>query len=166
MQFAYFDTPAGTLFAAKGERGLTRVSFKCSGVAHEPGWICVPSAFADLETQLAEYFAGARRAFELPLNPAGTAFQRRVWDAVSAIPYGQRRSYGDVARAIGEPSAARAVGAANARNPLAIIIPCHRLVGADGAMTGYIGGIETKCLLLEIEECNRFKRQNDARGTS
>ncbi len=101
--------------------------------------------------QLAEYFAGARRAFELPLAPPGTAFQRLAWDALLAIPYGQTRSYGEQARAIGRPHASRAVGAANGANPIAIIIPCHRVIGASGQLTGYGGGLPTKRWLLAHE---------------
>lgn len=101
--------------------------------------------------QLAEYFAGERRAFDLPLAPRGTGFQQLVWRALLAIPYGETRSYGDLARAIGRPAAARAVGAANARNPLAIVVPCHRVIGASGQLTGYAGGMPAKRWLLEHE---------------
>lgn len=102
--------------------------------------------------QLAAYFAGERRDFDLPLAPQGTPFQQRVWDALLAIPYGAVRSYGDVARAIGRPAASRAVGAANGRNPIAIIVPCHRVIGASGQLTGYGGGLPTKRWLLEHEQ--------------
>jgi methylated-DNA-[protein]-cysteine S-methyltransferase len=101
--------------------------------------------------QLAEYFAGERRAFELPLAPEGTPFQRRVWEALLRIPYGETWSYGRLARELGSPSASRAVGAANGRNPLAIVVPCHRVVGATGALTGYAGGVEAKEWLLSHE---------------
>ena len=102
--------------------------------------------------QLAEYFAGERRVFDVPLAANGTAFQRLVWDALLAIPYGALRSYGDVARAIGRPAASRAVGAANGRNPIAIIVPCHRVIGSSGQLTGYGGGLPTKRWLLEHEQ--------------
>jgi methylated-DNA-[protein]-cysteine S-methyltransferase len=101
--------------------------------------------------QLAEYFAGTRRTFDLSLAPRGTAFQRRVWDALLAIPYGTTRSYGDIARAIGRPAASRAVGTANARNPLAIVVPCHRVIGANGALTGFAWGLAAKRWLLDHE---------------
>ncbi|MEO6771697.1 MAG: methylated-DNA--[protein]-cysteine S-methyltransferase [Kofleriaceae bacterium] len=102
-------------------------------------------------TQLAEYFAGKRTAFELALAPEGTAFQRRVWDALLEIPFGATTSYGAIAQRIGRPAASRAVGAANGRNPIAIIIPCHRVIGANGAMTGFGGGLPAKLFLLTHE---------------
>jgi len=102
-------------------------------------------------TQLAAYFAGTLRAFDLPLDPRGTPFQRRVWDAVAAVPYGETRSYGEIARAIGHARAVRAVGAANGANPLALIIPCHRVIGSDGKLHGYGGGLDTKRQLLALE---------------
>ena len=101
--------------------------------------------------QLREYFAGHRRTFDVPLAPEGTGFQQRVWMALLAIPFGQTRSYGQIASAIGRPSASRAVGAANGRNPIAIIVPCHRVIGASGALTGYAGGMDAKRWLLAHE---------------
>ena len=101
--------------------------------------------------QLAEYFAGARTAFDLTLDPAGTPFQREVWRALEAIPFGETRSYADVARAVGRPTAFRAVGAANGQNPLPIVVPCHRVIGAGGALTGFGGGMANKRLLLDLE---------------
>jgi methylated-DNA-[protein]-cysteine S-methyltransferase len=101
--------------------------------------------------QLAEYFAGRRRTFDLPLAPRGTGFQQRVWRALSAIPYGETRSYGAIAASIGRPAASRAVGAANGKNPIWIIVPCHRVIGASGHLTGYAGGIAVKRWLLEHE---------------
>jgi methylated-DNA-[protein]-cysteine S-methyltransferase len=102
-------------------------------------------------TQVDEYFAGTRVRFDLPLAPRGTPFQRAVWKLLGEIPFGQTASYGEIARLLGRPSASRAVGGANHRNPLAIVIPCHRVVGASGAMTGYGGGLDRKRLLLELE---------------
>ena len=107
--------------------------------------------FPLLRRQLAEYFAGERTAFELPLAPAGTPFQRNVWDALLAIPYGETRSYGELAAAVGKPGAARAVGRANHDNPIGVVIPCHRVIGAGGALTGYAGGLDRKRYLLELE---------------
>lgn len=101
--------------------------------------------------QLDEYFAGERREFDLPLAPRGTGFQERVWRALLAIPFGVTRSYGELARTIGRPSASRAVGAANGKNPIAIIVPCHRVIGANGTLTGYGGGLPIKRWLLEHE---------------
>lgn len=114
--------------------------------SHEDG-----RAFERVAVQLAEYFAGERTRFELDLSPHGTAFQHAVWRALSAIPYGETTTYAAVARAIGSPRAVRAVGAANARNPLAIVIPCHRVIGADGTLTGYAGGLPMKRSLLALE---------------
>lgn len=102
--------------------------------------------------QLDEYFAGHRTAFDLPLNPRGTDFQRDVWRALNAIPYGETRSYADVAREIGRPSATRAVGAANGRNPISIVTPCHRVIGRSGALTGFAGGLAAKQHLLSLEQ--------------
>jgi methylated-DNA-[protein]-cysteine S-methyltransferase len=104
------------------------------------------------EAQLSEYFAGTRSAFDLPLDPHGTDFQKSVWAQLLAIPFGETRSYADIARAIGRPTASRAVGAANGRNPISIVTPCHRVIGANGALTGFAGGIETKRKLLALEQ--------------
>ena len=105
------------------------------------------------KAQLSEYFAGTRQEFTLPLSPKGTPFQQKVWAALQTIPYGQTRSYGEIARQIGSPKAARAVGMANHHNPIAILIPCHRVVGQNGALTGYAGGLERKKALLQLEGC-------------
>jgi methylated-DNA-[protein]-cysteine S-methyltransferase len=111
----------------------------------------VTDVLAAAADQLREYFAGHRRAFDLPLAPEGTGFQQRVWTALLAIPYGQTRSYGQIAAAVGRPAASRAVGAANGRNPIAIIVPCHRVIGSSGQLTGYGGGLPTKRWLLAHE---------------
>ncbi|MGL5858341.1 MAG: methylated-DNA--[protein]-cysteine S-methyltransferase [Angustibacter sp.] len=108
--------------------------------------------FAEAANQLAEYFAGDRRDFDLRLAPRGTTFQARAWRALQAIPYGETRSYMDQARAIGAPAAVRAIGAANGRNPIGIVVPCHRVVGADGSLTGYGGGVHRKRWLLTHEQ--------------
>ena len=110
-----------------------------------------PAPFVEVAEQLDEYFAGERAAFDVPLAPAGTPFQRRVWDALRAIPYGTVTTYGELARRIGAPSAVRAVGRANATNPIAIVVPCHRVVGRDGALRGFRGGVERKAQLLALE---------------
>lgn len=121
-----------------------------------PGSIVAIEAAADdvvtvAAAQLSEYFAGARTAFDLPLGPPKPGFQKLVWHALSAIPFGETRSYGAIARAIGRPSASRAVGAANGKNPIAIIVPCHRVIGASGELTGYAGGMPAKRWLLDHE---------------
>jgi methylated-DNA-[protein]-cysteine S-methyltransferase len=105
----------------------------------------------ETERQLAEYFANQRTTFDLPLAPAGTPFQQRIWSALQEIPYGQTRSYTQLAIAAGSPKASRAAGAANGRNPLSIVIPCHRAIGADGSLTGFAGGLPTKAKLLDLE---------------
>jgi methylated-DNA-[protein]-cysteine S-methyltransferase len=105
----------------------------------------------EVERQLSEYFAGKRMSFDLPLEPDGTAFQKKVWQALREIPFGRTKSYLDLAKTVGSPRASRAVGAANGKNPLSIIVPCHRVVGADGALTGFAGGLEIKAALLALE---------------
>jgi methylated-DNA-[protein]-cysteine S-methyltransferase len=110
-----------------------------------------PPVLARAAAQLAEYFAGARRDFDVPLAPRGTEFQRRVWRELEAIPFGQTRTYGELARAVGHPTASRAVGAANGRNPLSIFVPCHRVIAGSGALTGYAGGLDAKRWLLAHE---------------
>ena len=140
------DTPIGTLWLGGGDLGLTRVSF-----GELPGEACPRELASAAHAQLAAYFAGELERFELPLAPHGTHFQRRVWEAVAAIPYGATASYSEVAAAVGRPAACRAVGAANGRNPLAIVVPCHRVVGAAGALTGYGGGLGRKRALLDLE---------------
>lgn len=109
------------------------------------------AAFAHVVEQLDAYFSGERTSFDLPLAPQGTAFQREVWRALTAIPYGETTTYAAIANAIGKPRAVRAVGAANGRNPLSIVVPCHRVIGRDGALTGYAGGIANKRALLALE---------------
>ena len=104
-----------------------------------------------MKRQLEEYFAGERTTFDVPLAPEGAPFEREVWRALEEIPYGETVSYGEIARRVGQPTAARAVGTANGRNPIAVIVPCHRVIGANGSLTGYGGGLERKRLLLELE---------------
>ena len=108
--------------------------------------------FDDVVTQLGEYFAGERTTFDLPLRPVGSDFELAVWDQLTLIPYGETRSYGSVAKAVGEPGGAQAVGAANGRNPLAIVVPCHRVIGADGSLVGFGGGLPRKRFLLDLEQ--------------
>ncbi len=118
-----------------------------------PGWIARRTPLlARAAAQLTEYFAGTRREFDLPLGPRGTAFQVTVWGALTRIPFGATCSYGDLARSIGRPTASRAVGAANGQNPISIIVPCHRVIGSNGELTGYAGGLATKRWLIEHEQ--------------
>lgn len=121
-------------------------------------WRPAPAAFAEPERQLAEYFAGQRTSFELDLRMNGTPFQRSVWAALREIEYGRTASYGEIATRVGQPGAARAVGIANARNPISIVVPCHRVIGADGSLTGYGGGLERKRYLLALEQEVRAPR--------
>ena len=148
------DSPIGPLdLIADGDGALTHLLFR--GEKHfEPvhrGLRADPGPFAAARAQLEEYFGGERTTFDLPLAPSGTAFQLAAWAALRAIPYGETRSYAAQARAIGRPTAVRAVGAANGRNPLGIVVPCHRVVGGDGSLTGYGGGIDRKRWLLGHE---------------
>jgi methylated-DNA-[protein]-cysteine S-methyltransferase len=116
-----------------------------------PDWSESAAPFTDAKRQLEEYFAGERTTFDIPLAPDGAPFEREVWHALEGIPYGETVSYGEIARRVGQPGAARAVGTANGRNPIAVIVPCHRVIGANGALTGFGGGLERKRLLLELE---------------
>lgn len=150
MRFHTVHSPIGELLVTGSDAALTGLAMEPhpplpAGARHDPG------AFARVETQLGEYFAGERRRFDLALAPAGTRFQLRVWEALREIPYGETRSYAELAAAVGRPSAVRAVGAANGRNPIAVIVPCHRVIGADGSLTGFGGGLERKRALLELE---------------
>jgi methylated-DNA-[protein]-cysteine S-methyltransferase len=151
MRLARVDTPIGTLTLVAGDAGVRAVLF--DGVEPPPGASVASDPVLDAAAeQLREWFAGARTAFDLPLDlDRATAFQRRAWLALAEIPYGTTRSYGDQASVIGAPRAARAVGAANGRNPLPVVLPCHRLVGADGALTGFGGGLHVKRALLAHE---------------
>ncbi len=157
MNYRYLDSPIGEILVAGDADGLRFVGFP-SGKGRlepDPSWQLDNRGFQDVKQQLAEYFAGKRKRFELKLAPNGTPFQLQVLDALRKIPYGETRSYRDIATGIGKPKAVRAVGAANGRNPLPIIIPCHRVIGADGSLTGFGGGLPTKRFLLELEQGTR-----------
>ncbi len=149
------ETPIGALHAAFDEEGrLAELGFRESSSrrAVEPTRIASTTGrLDDLTTQLAEYFSGKRRAFDFPLAPKGTEFQLAVWNALLEVPYGDTITYAELARRIDRPSAVRAVGAANGSNPIPVIIPCHRVIGSNGALTGYGGGIERKQWLLALE---------------
>ncbi len=154
MYYTYHDTAIGPLLLAERDGNLTTIRFPRDGErdAPEPGWAQADAPFDDVREQLDGYFAGRRQRFDLPLAPRGTAFQHRVLEALQAIPYGETRSYKEVAAAIGKPRAVRAVGTANAKNPIPIIIPCHRVIGSDGSLTGFGGGLATKRALLALEQ--------------
>jgi methylated-DNA-[protein]-cysteine S-methyltransferase len=142
-----FISPLGPIRLRADDGALSELRFADGGAAQEPSDPVLAEACAQLEA----YFAGERSDFDLPLAPAGTPFDRRVWEAVAAIPHGTTATYGELAAQLGAPGAARAVGAANGRNPIAIVIPCHRVVGARGALTGYAYGVERKAALLAHE---------------
>jgi methylated-DNA-[protein]-cysteine S-methyltransferase len=140
------DSPVGPLTLVERDGALARLAFGRLGQSSPP------SPFLDgVAAQLREYFAGERQAFDVALAPSGTEFQLACWRALAEIPYGETRSYGEQARHIGRPDRARAVGAANGANPIAIILPCHRVIGADGSLVGFGGGLETKRRLLDLE---------------
>jgi methylated-DNA-[protein]-cysteine S-methyltransferase len=157
MSYSYklFDSPVGELKLVASEKGLVAILWPDDN----PARVRLNSLIADTENpilleaerQLGAYFAGNLKEFTLPLDPHGTAIQKRVWDALLTIPFGETRSYAQIARQIGTPTAYRAVGAANGRNPLSIVAPCHRVIGTNGALTGFAGGLATKQKLLALE---------------
>ena len=153
MYYCHVSTPVGELLLAGDGTALRLVAFPKGPHPQEPeaGWERREAPFRDALRQLSAYFAGKLRRFDLPLAAEGTEFQQTVWRALQTIPYGETLSYGGLARSIGKPSASRAVGAANGRNPIPIIIPCHRVIGAAGSLTGFGGGLSTKRKLLELE---------------
>jgi len=153
MYYCYLDTPIGELLLAGDDDALAMIGFPKGSMRRnpEPDWIFNEQKLATARRQLREYFDGARRDFDLPLKLSGTEFQVSVLKALQEIPYGETVSYGEIARRIGRPRAVRAVGAANGRNPLPIVVPCHRVIGATGDLTGFGGGLDTKEALLRLE---------------
>lgn len=146
----FYDTTIGKLGIAEENGALTDVYF--SGEDGASDVILEESILLkEANRQLQEYFAGKRQVFDLPLAPQGTTFQQKVWQALTEIPFGETRSYGQIAKCIGQPKASRAVGGANNKNPLPIFIPCHRVIGANGKLVGYAGGLEIKKTLLHVE---------------
>jgi methylated-DNA-[protein]-cysteine S-methyltransferase len=168
IAYTTMDSAVGRLLIASSDRGLLRIEFLQNGVGEAisrlerayPGETLVEDLAMnrDVLNQLQEYFQGRRRVFTLPLELRGTEFQRSVWDAVAGVPYGQTRSYVDIANKLGKPKACRAVGAANGANPIPIVIPCHRIIGSDGSMTGFGGGIPIKEKLLALEKAWMIKK--------
>lgn len=153
IHYRTVESPIGPLTLAG--QGSTLTNLRMIDQTYEPsraGWTVDEEAFADAVDQLAAYFAGELTDFDIELDLRGSEFQQRVWKALTTIPYGETRSYGEIAEQIGAPGAARAVGLANGHNPIAIIVPCHRVIGASGKLTGYGGGLHRKQALLELEK--------------
>ena len=153
MYYCYMKSTIGDLLLAGDEDALCLIGFPEGSMRREPeaDWIYSEKPFGDVRRQLADYFAGDRKTFDLRLRPGGTEFQLKVLNELQQIPYGSTVSYADIAERVGNPKAVRAVGAANGRNPIPIVIPCHRVIGSDGKMTGFGGGIPTKEALLRLE---------------
>jgi len=153
MYYCYLETTIGDLLLAGDDDGLSLIGFPEGSMRREPedDWIFNEKPFIEAREQLTAYFAGERRDFDLKLKPTGTEFQLQVLDELQKIPYGTTVSYSDIANRIGRPRAVRAVGAANGRNPIPIVIPCHRVIGASGDLTGFGGGLPTKEALLRLE---------------
>jgi len=154
IHYDEMDSPVGTLRLVADSHGLREIRFERERHPKKThaGWIRAAEPLAFARVQLEEYFAGERQHFDLPLHPLGTPFQLAVWEQLGRIPYGATISYGELARRIEQPLAVRAVGAANGRNPLPIVLPCHRVIGADGSLTGFGGGLPTKRYLLAMED--------------
>lgn len=161
MWFSHFDSPIGTLVLSGDGEALACIDLH--GRLPDAAARRDDAAFAAVRAQLAAYFGGGLTAFDLPLAPRGTPFQLRVWNALGAIPYAATISYGELARRIGQPTAARAVGLANGANPLPIVVPCHRVIGADGSLTGFGGGLERKRWLLAHEAAHAARASCAAR---
>jgi methylated-DNA-[protein]-cysteine S-methyltransferase len=151
--YTHLDSPIGELLLVGDGHALHGLHMQQgrTAVSVNPEWRAADEPFADVRAQLSEYFAGERRDFDVPLALEGTSFQRHVWGALREIPYGETTTYGELAHRLNMPSASRAVGLANGRNPIAVIVPCHRVIGSDGSLTGFGGGLERKRLLLELE---------------
>lgn len=156
LAYKFVESPVGALKLVASDKGLAAILWEndsprrvpLTGLAEDNRHPILLKA----ERQLQEYFAGSRRAFDLPLDMRGTTFQKDVWEALLAIPYGETRSYGQLAKQLGRPSASRAVGAANGRNPISIVVPCHRVIGSSGKLTGFAGGLDVKAQLLDMEK--------------
>jgi methylated-DNA-[protein]-cysteine S-methyltransferase len=151
--YTHIDSPIGELLLVGDGHALHGLHMQegRTSVSVNPDWRAAGEPFSDVRAQLSEYFAGERREFDVPLAMEGTSFQRSVWGALREIRYGETTTYGELAHRLNQPSASRAVGLANGRNPIAVIVPCHRVIGSDGSLTGYGGGLERKRLLLDLE---------------
>ena len=155
MQYCVINSPVGKLLLAADDGALKLISFQdgTQPTTVNPNWEYDESPFRDAIDQLNAYFAGELKTFTIKLKPEGTDFQQRVWQQLRSIPYGQTTSYGQIAKAIGNPQASRAVGAANGKNPISIVVPCHRVIGSSGSLVGFGGGLSIKETLLSLE-CN------------
>jgi len=151
LAFRWLESPVGRLLLAGDDQGLWAIHFASDQTQPAPAWRPSDTPFREAVRQLEAWFGRELREFDLPVHPVGTPFQLSVWNALPAIPYGTTISYGEMARRVGRPAAVRAVGAANGANPLPLVLPCHRVIGADGSLTGYGGGLPTKARLLAIE---------------
>ncbi len=151
--FTWMESPLGKLLLVADDDGLIELAFEKGRTAPvvDTAWNCGGASLREPVRQLEAFFAGVRRDFDLPLKPRGTPFQERVWTLLREIPFGETISYGELARRVGNPAASRAVGLANGSNPIAIIIPCHRVIGSSGKLTGYGGGLDNKRWLLDFE---------------
>jgi methylated-DNA-[protein]-cysteine S-methyltransferase len=168
MKYCYVDSPAGVLLIAGSHEAVQSIWFpkRDQRALPQPGWTeSCAGALCEAARQLREYFNGLRTTFDLPLEPHGTSFQRTVWARLAEIPYGETISYGELARRVGNPKAARAVGAANGANPLPIVVPCHRVIGANGNLTGFGGGVSVKQSLLSLEASHRGAQTAAGRGS-
>ncbi len=156
-KYCAYDTPIGRLVIS-GEKGkVEQLLFPLEALNFEPdsAWEYDRTCFKEILSQLDDYFAGKRKTFSLNLHPIGTEFQKKVWSELEKIPYGETINYGELAKRIGNPKASRAVGAANGKNPIPIVIPCHRVIGKNGSLTGFGGGLDIKKQLLDLEEEHR-----------
>ena len=159
MRYCYLDSPVGPLLLAADDAALHHIGFPKNDTPQKPhpGWTesSPRGVLAETAKQLREYFTGRRRDLDLPLAPEGTPFQRSVWRCLEQIPYGETISYAELARRVGNPKAARAVGSANGKNRIPIVIPCHRVIAADGSLGGFGGGLPTKTKLLDLEAAHK-----------
>lgn len=168
MYFSTIESPIGDLLLVSNGEALTGLYMENDtyGPKGRDGWARDDRALIEVAGQLHAYFAGELTEFDLRLAPEGTEFQRRVWNELQTIPFGVTISYGDLARRIGQPSASRAVGLANGRNPISIVIPCHRVIGSNGSLTGYGGGLDRKRILLDHEAETLARIENRAHQTA